>query len=175
MNGSYQHEDVLISRVGLGLFLLFFTYCFAGIAGHGTIIIDPASCKIVDRHIIAAQIGLWLIPIIAAVAVFVSTFYLDGTKLLTGNPVSNSDQFENKPRKYVQVVYKDILAILAALFATLIAFKSSVSGQAASPIDEIASLLSDGLGVAAFFGVALFAPGFIFRLFGVGPDAADDD
>ncbi len=175
VRGNTPREDVIISRVGLSIFIIIFAFCTEQIAIRGTISIDPSTCTITGRRVIPAQIILWSLPLLLSGLIFASTFYLDGTRFLTGNPVFDPDQFEDKRRKYVQLVYKDVLGILAAIFALLIALKEREGGTVTSAVGEIGALLSNGLGVVAFFGVALFTPGFIFRLFNVGPDVADDD
>jgi hypothetical protein len=77
---------------------------------------------------------------------------------LTANPVVDPDRFEQKPKKYVQTVYKDVVGILAAVFALLIALKQQSLLDPNSSTMEIANLLSNGFGIVAFFATALFVP-----------------
>lgn len=169
VRGADRQNDLFFSRLGLILFTTLFTFCVGLLVTRGNVSIDPETCRINGSRVIAPQIVLWLVPLVVACCLLCLTFRTNAAKYLTANPVVDPDRFEQKPKKYVQTVYKDVVGILAAVFALIIALKQQRLLDPDSTALEIANLLSDGFGIAAFFALALFVPGFLLRLFGVGP------
>lgn len=169
VRGADRENDLFFSRLGLVLFTTLFSFCVGLLVVRGNVSIDPNTCLVNGYRVIVPQITIWLIPLVAAGGLLLLTFQPNGARYLTANPVIDPERFEQKPKKYVQAVYKDLVGILAAVFALLIALKQQSLLDPNSSTMEIANLLSDGFGIAAFFAIALFVPGFLLRLLGAGP------
>ena len=77
-------------------------------------------------------------------------------------------------KKYVKLVYNDVLAILVGIFTLLVAAKVGAGAPNLSVREELSKLFDDGMGMLAFFGVSLFLPGFLLRVFQIDPEAREE-
>jgi hypothetical protein len=162
----------IIFKAAPGIFAILYGLCAWKIATIGNISIDPNTCTINGYKVSIAQIILWLLPLAGALSVLILT--VRGKLSINGNGGRPLGITESR-RKYVKLVYNDVLSVLVGVFTLLVTVKTGAGAQHLSVREELSTLLDDGLGMLAFFGVSLFVPGFLLRLFQIDPEAREED
>jgi hypothetical protein len=169
---NVDYRDIYPASGGYWLFGLISIAIVASIISVGQISIDPTRCAVTSTSFIPVQIFLWCIPFL--VWMFVMIKFRNKIGLKFGFPLSFGSA---RRTKVVKIAYRDVLTILAGVFAVLIITSQryhSPGVKAPGALGQISELMNDGFGILAFFAVFAFVPAFILRVFGMDPDVEDD-